>query len=152
MITSGLQRCCYALDVYLSKEITLKKCFSVFRLWFFYVYIFCISLGVWHPAHSHLQQWSSVHPAVADLTTLLLDLATSSLLSFFKKQTKTKGHLKSKCMDSTALDVLTSHQRHSSLSFFRLWSELNNQSNCGVDSYQLSFNIAKQGTICYAFP
>lgn len=55
-------------------------------------------------------------------------------------------------MDSTALDVLTSHQRHSSLSFFRLWSEQNNQSNCGVDSYQLSFNIAKQGTICYAFP
>lgn len=32
---------------------------------------------------------ASVHPAVADLTTLLLDLATSSLLSFFsfKKDT-----------------------------------------------------------------
>lgn len=55
-------------------------------------------------------------------------------------------------MDSTALDVLTSYHRQGSLSFFRLWSEEKNQSNCGVDSYQPSFNIAKQGTICYAFP
>lgn len=35
MITSGLQRCCYALDVYLSKEITLKKTLLSFQIMIF---------------------------------------------------------------------------------------------------------------------
>lgn len=40
MITSGLQRCSYALDVYLSKEITLKKTLLSFQI------MICLSLGV----------------------------------------------------------------------------------------------------------
>lgn len=46
MIISGLQRCCYALDVYLSTKITLKNTSQFSDYDFFYVYIFCLSLGV----------------------------------------------------------------------------------------------------------
>lgn len=46
MITGGLQRCCYALDVYLSKEITLKKNTSQFSDYDFFMFIFSVSAWV----------------------------------------------------------------------------------------------------------
>lgn len=44
MITSGLQRCCYALDVYLSKEITLKKMLLSFQIMIFLCLYFLYQL------------------------------------------------------------------------------------------------------------